>query len=267
MKGTRSLDGKVYLITGSTGIGGAAARLAAEAGAQVFVVSRTEANCRALAEEITAKGGRCVFHAADLIVATAVSEAVRDCVTRYGRIDSLFNVAGISGRRFGDGPLHECTEEGWDITLDTNVKSMFLVCREVLRQMLAQPVGENGLRGTILNMTSVLGFSPEAKHFATHAYATSKGAIISMSRAMAAYYAPHKIRVNAIAPALVRTPMSRRAQENPEIRELMRTKQPLVEDLIDAEDVARAALFLLGDDARVITGDVLTVDAGWCVSG
>jgi NAD(P)-dependent dehydrogenase (short-subunit alcohol dehydrogenase family) len=83
---------------------------------------------------------------------------------------------------------------------------------------------------------------------------------------MAAYYAPHKIRVNVIAPSLIRTPMSRRAQENPEILSLMKTKQPLTEDLIEAEEVARAALFLLCDESRVITGDVLTVDAGWCLT-
>ena len=258
---------QVYLITGSTGIGAATARLAAEAGAQVFIVSRTEEHCQALAEGIVAGGGRAAFSAADLTVAAAVEEAVRHCVAKFGRIDALFNVAGISGRRLGDGPLHECTEEGWDTMLDTNVKSMFLMCRAVLRQMLAQPIGENGLRGTILNMASVLGFSPERRFFATHAYAASKGAIIGMSRSMAAYYAPHKIRVNVIAPSLIRTPMSRRAQENPEIQKLMKTKQPLVEDLIEAEEVARAALFLLGDGARVITGDVLTVDAGWSVSG
>jgi NAD(P)-dependent dehydrogenase (short-subunit alcohol dehydrogenase family) len=204
--------------------------------------------------------------AADLSASTAAEEAVRECVDRYGRIDALFNVAGISGRRFGDGPIHECSEEGWDITLDTNVKSMFLMCRAVIRQMLTQEVGANGLRGAILNMASVLGFSPEPKHFATHAYAASKGAILSLSKSMAAYYAPLKIRVNVIAPSLIRTPMSQRAQENPEIVAFMQTKQPLCEDLIDAEDVARAALFLLSDDARVITGDVLTVDAGWCVS-
>lgn len=257
---------RVYLITGSTGIGAATARRAAREGAQVFVVSRTEEHCRALAEEIIAAGGICAFQPADLTVAATVEEAVSRCVARFGQIDALFNVAGISGRRFGDGPLHDCTEEGWDTTLDTNVKSMFLMCRAVLRQMLAQPVGANGLRGTILNMASVLGFSPEPKFFATHAYAASKGAILSLSRAMAAYYAPHKIRVNVIAPALIRTPMSQRAQENPEIVAFMRTKQPLVEDLIDAEAVARAALFLLGEEAAVITGDVLTVDAGWCVS-
>jgi NAD(P)-dependent dehydrogenase (short-subunit alcohol dehydrogenase family) len=258
--------GSVYLITGSTGIGGATARLAAAQGSRIFVVSRTEDHCRSLAEEIATAGGSAAYYAADLTNGAAVKQAVQACVETFGRIDALFNVAGISGRRFGDGPIHECTEEGWDTTLDTNARSMFLVCREVLRRMLAQPVGENGLRGTILNMASVLGFSPEPRFFATHAYAASKGAIISMSRSMAAYYAPHKIRVNVIAPALIRTPMSQRAQENPKILERMKTKQPLCEDLIEAEEVARAALFLLSDAARVITGDVLTVDAGWSVS-
>ena len=266
MTGTGAHAGKVYLITGSTGIGAATARLAAAGGADVFVVSRTEENCRALADEIGAAGGVCGYHAADLTVAAQAQEAVGHCVSRFGRIDALFNVAGISGRKFGDGPLHEVTEDGWDVTLDTNVKSMFLVCRAAIQQMLAQPVGENGLRGAILNMASVLGFSPERTFFATHAYAASKGAILGMSRSMAAYYAPHKIRVNVIAPSLIRTPMSRRAQDNPAILERMKSKQPLVEDLIEADDVARAALFLLGDDARVITGDTLVVDAGWTVS-
>ena len=257
---------KVYLITGATGIAAATAKLAARRGVLVFIVSRTEENCRTLAKEIESEGGVCAFQPIDLTVASAVSEAVQHCVERFGRIDALFNVAGISGRRFGDGPLHECTEEGWDTTLDTNVKSMFLMCREVIKVMLAQPVGAVGSRGSILNMASVLGFSPEPRFFATHAYAASKGAILGMSKAMAAYYAPHKIRVNVIAPSLVRTPMSQRAQDNPAILEFMRTKQPLVEDLIEANDVAQSALFLLGDEARMITGDVLTVDAGWCVS-
>ena len=116
-------------------------------------------------------------------------------------------------------------------------------------------------------MASVLGFSPQARHFASHAYAASKGAILGMSKSMAAYYAPEKIRVNVIAPALVRTPMSARAQEDPAIVELMKTKQPLAGDLLDAVDVARAALFLLGDDSRMITADTLIVDGGWSVSG
>src|SRR5262249_49104516 len=96
--------------------------------------------------------------------------------------------------------------------------------------------------------------------------AASKGAILALSRAMAAYYAPHKIRVNAIAPALVETPMSLRAQQSPKVVRFVATKQPLLQRMISAEEVARAALFLMCDDAKAITGDVLTVDAGWCLS-
>ncbi len=260
-------DSAVYLMTGSTGIAAATAKLAVQAGIRVFFTSRTAANCQQLFDELRAAGGECDFLPAELTDPDAVDAVVQACVARYGRIDALFNVAGISGRRFGDGPLHECTVEGWEITLDTNVKSQFLMCRAVLNQLLAQGVGANGSRGSILNMASVLGFSPEAKHFATHAYAASKGAIIGLSKSMAAYYAPHKIRVNVIAPALIRTPMSARAQQNPVILDYMKIKQPLAEDLIDAEEVANAALFLLGDQARYITGDVLTVDGGWAVSG
>ena len=257
-----ALADKVLLITGSTGIAAASAVLATRAGAQVFIVSRTLDNARALAQRT---GG--AFSAGDLTDPRTADDAVIACVELYGRLDAVFNVAGISGRQFGDGPLHECSEEGWDTTLDANAKSMFLMCRAALKQMIAQPVATNGLRGTILNMASVLGFSPQAQHFATHAYAASKGAILAMSKAMAAYYAPQKVRVNVIAPSLVRTPMSARAQGDPKILELMKTKQPLAEGLIEAEDVARAALFLLGDDSRLITADTLTVDGGWGVSG
>lgn len=260
--GTGPLLDKVLLITGSTGIAAATATLAAAAGAKLFVTSRTPENAEALAKRT---GG--AFLPADLVKGDAAPRVVEACVARYGRIDALFNVAGISGRKLGDGPLHECTEEGWDATLDANVKSMFLMCKAALGQMRSQPVAPNGLRGTILNMASVLGFSPQAQHFATHAYAASKGAILAMSKSMAAYYAPEKIRVNVIAPALVRTPMSARAQNDPNILALMKTKQPLAEDLLDADDVARAALFLLGDDSRRITADTLAVDGGWSVSG
>jgi NAD(P)-dependent dehydrogenase (short-subunit alcohol dehydrogenase family) len=260
--GTSPLLEKVLLITGSTGIAAATAQLAAEAGARVFITSRTPEHAESLAARV---GG--AFLAADLVQPGSAPRIVDACVERFGRLDALYNVAGISGRKFGDGPLHECTEEGWDATLDANVKSMFLMCKAALARMLRQPVAPNGLRGTLLNMASVLGFAPQAQHFATHAYAASKGAIVAMSRSMAAYYAPQKIRVNVIAPALVRTPMSARAQNDPAILDLMKTKQPLAEDLIDPEDVARASLFLLGDDSRMITADTLAVDAGWSVSG
>jgi NAD(P)-dependent dehydrogenase (short-subunit alcohol dehydrogenase family) len=262
-----SLQNKVWLITGATGIAAATAQMAVHAGADVFVVSNVEADCGVLVDQLRATGGRAAYHVADLTVPDAVGAAVQSCLKYYPRIDALFNVVGISGRRFGDGPIHECTPEGWDVTMTTNVKTMFLMCREVVRQMLQQPLSAQGQRGAILNMASVLAVAPEPQHFATHAYAASKGAIISLTQAMAAYYAPHKIRVNAVAPALTRTPMSARAQADQALLDFIKLKQPLSEDLIEAEDVARAALFLLSDEARYITGEILTVDAGWRVSG
>ena len=260
------LKEKVCLISGATGMAAATAELAAREGARVFVVSLAAESCETLAGTIREAGGACEFHAADLTDSAAVEKAVDHCVKRFQRIDALYNVAGISGRRYGDGPLHKCTEEGWDMTMDTNVKSMFLLSRRVINQMLAQPAGPNGLRGAILNMASVSALSPESDYFATHAYTASKGAVISMSKAMASYYARYKIRVNAIAPGLVRTPMSKRAQSDERIMEFMRRKQPLPEGIIEAEEIAKASLFLLSDESRYITGQVLIVDGGWSVS-
>ena len=253
---------RVCLVAGSTGIAAATAELLAAEGWRLFVCSRTEANCRELAERV---GGG--YLAADLSQDDAAERAVAACVERYGRLDAAFNVAGMSGRRFGDGPAHEATPAGWDATVDTNARSAFLSCRAQIGQMLRQEPGADGLRGTVLNMASVLAFSPSPGLFSTHAYAASKGAIVAMTKAMAASYAPSRIRVNAIAPGLTRTPMSRRAQEDERILAFAAAKQPLVGGMLEAEDVARAAAFLLGPAARAITGEVLTVDGGWSVTG
>ena len=250
--------GRVLLITGSTGIAEATALKAAQRGDSIFVISRNETHCLDLCARLPDSG----YYACDLTDERCVEDALTACLNRFGGLDAVFNVAGISGRSFGDGPLHECSTEGWTITLDSNLKSMFLVCRGVLKHWLGV-----GREGTILNMSSVLAFSPRAQHFATHAYAATKGAIISMSLAMAAYYAPQKIRVNVIAPALVRTPMSARAQTNPQLLEFIAHKQPLSGGMLETDDVARAALFLLSEESRHITGQVITVDGGWTVSG
>jgi NAD(P)-dependent dehydrogenase (short-subunit alcohol dehydrogenase family) len=235
----------VLLITGTTGIAEATAELAVDRGHEVHAVGLPDS---------------------DLTSPEAADEAVDHCVLHHGRLDGLFHVAGASGRRHGDGPLHECTSEGWRFTLDANLTTAFHIARAALRQMLRQDPGPDGRRGALLLMSSVLATSPEPRHFATHAYAAAKGAVISLGRAMAAYYAPHGIRVNVIAPGLVRTPMTQRAQADEEIVEWMRVKQPLAGDLLAPGDIARAALFLLGDESAHITGQVLGVDAGWSVS-
>jgi NAD(P)-dependent dehydrogenase (short-subunit alcohol dehydrogenase family) len=262
---------KTYLITGASGIGAETARMLARdsqssGGVQLFIAARTEEKCRALAAELQSLGATADYLAGDLTDATFAPRLLATVASRFGRIDGLFNVAGISGRRYGDGPVHQCTEEGWAITLNTNATAQYRVCREAVRIMLAQMPDESGQRGIILNMASVLGLAPEPQHFDTVAYAASKGAIIALSRTMAASYAHARIRVNVIAPGLVRTPMSARASENRGIVEFMRNKQPLVEDVIAVDDAAAACVFLLTAASHAITGQVLAVDAGWQVA-
>ncbi len=255
------------LITGASGIAAETARvLPAHAGAtqlQLFLVARHVEHCEEVARSVGPSYASVNWAAGDLTDPEFAKSAVSQCVTRFGRIDALYNVAGISGRRFGDGPIHECTEEGWTKTLDTNLTTQYRMCRETIRVMLAQKPGNNGQRGVILNMSSILGIDPEPDHFNTIAYSTSKGAIIAMSRAIAAAYATQKIRVNAIAPGLAVTPMSARASTDTAIVEFMRSKQPLAGGMIPVEDVAHASAFLLTDASRSITGQVLTVDGGW----
>ena len=259
----RRFDGRSCLVTGSTGIAAAAALALHAEGARVFVVSRTAEHVDDL---LRALGPTCAGRRADLTEEAAVDALIGECVERFGRLDCVYNVAGISGRRFGDGPLHEMTLDGWSQTLVNNATSQFLVCRAAVRQMLTQAPAKNGQRGAILTMSSALARHPAAEHFATHGYAASKGAIESFSRAAAAYYAPYGIRVNVIAPGLVATPMSRRAQDDPQLMAYVGRRQPLAGGALAPTDLAGAALFLLSDDARIVTGQVIAVDGGWSVS-
>jgi len=256
-------DGRTVLVTGTTGIAAAAARALADEGASVFVTSRTQQH---VDELVASLGDRAAGQVADLSQEEAVQSVVDACVARFGRLDCVYNVAGISGRRFGDGPLHEMTLDGWHTVMANNATSQFLVCRAAVRQMLTQDPDASGARGAILTMSSVLARHPSPGYFATHGYAASKGAIEAFTRAAAAYYAPQGIRLNAIAPALVATPMSRRAQTDPDIVAFAMRKQPLAAGLLAPEDLVGTALYLLSDDARVITGQVIDVDGGWSVS-
>ena len=164
---------------------------------------------------IRAAGGTADATAADLTDEAEVEAAVAACVEACGRIDGLLSVAGGSGRRFGDGPIHELTAEGWDRTLALNLRSQALVSRAVVRRMLAQAPRDRGARGAIVLVSSVLATHPVPELFATHAYAAAKGAIVSLALAMAAAYARDGIRVNVLAPGLTDTPMAARAAADP----------------------------------------------------
>jgi len=171
-------------------------------------------------------------------------------------------VAGGSGRRFGDGPLHEVTDEAWQATLELNLTSLFYSNRAAVRQFLRQKAG-----GSILNLGSVVAFSPSPRYFATHAYAAAKAAIIGLTRSCAGLYAPQGIRFNVIAPGLIATPMSERAQGSSEIQQFIRSKQPLDSGRIGKpDDLDAAAVFFMSDASKFVTGQVLAVDGGWSVT-
>jgi NAD(P)-dependent dehydrogenase (short-subunit alcohol dehydrogenase family) len=262
---TNRLAGRVCLVTGSTGIAAASAERFAGEGASVFITSRNEDHCRELATRITAAGGAAGFLAADLTDEGQTADAAEACVAAYGRIDGLFAVAGGSGRRFGDGPIHEMTGEAWDATLALNLRTQALACREVVRVMRAQEPNASGTRGSILLMGSVTATDPVPEFFATHAYAAAKGAITSLMTAMAATYVVDRIRVNALAPALTDTPMAGRAANDPTIRAFTTRKQPLAGEMMDPDEIAHAAVYFLSDESRVVTGQLLKIDGGWSV--
>lgn len=264
------LDGSRCLIVGGTGgIGLAAVRRFLDEGAVVAFSGKTEAEAEAALDALRRDEAPGEFHglAADATDPEAVDLLFRRALDRLdGRIDVLFHVAGISGRRLGDGPLHECSPEGWDAVLAANARSTFLTNRAAVRHMLSRPLDPRGLRGTIVNTGSVLSRSPAPDFFGTIAYAASKGAVEAMTIAAASRYARDRIRFHMIAPALIETPMAARACGDPSIRSYLAAKQPMAGGPGSAEDVAEAALFLCEPASRFATGVVLNVDGGWCVS-
>jgi NAD(P)-dependent dehydrogenase (short-subunit alcohol dehydrogenase family) len=251
---------RCVIVGGTTGLGLAAARRFLEEGAKVVIAGRS-ADKGAEALAALAPLGPVAFFPCDAAREEEGERLFADATSFLGGLDVLYHVAGISGRRHGDGPLHECSLAGWHATLEANLTSTFLTNRAAVRRFLAQGAG-----GTVLNMASVLGFDPSPRYFDTCAYAATKGGILALSRLLASSYAGAGIRVNAIAPALVHTPMAARACGDPDIVAYLRTKQPLAGGPARPEDCADAAVFLCSDAARLITGAVLPVDGGWCVS-
>jgi NAD(P)-dependent dehydrogenase (short-subunit alcohol dehydrogenase family) len=256
----RLVGKRCLIVGGTTGLGLAAAARFLEEGARLVIAGRSPDKGEA-AERALQSRGPVRFLAGDAADPGQVERLYEQTREHLGGLDVLYHVAGISGRRHGDGPLHECSDDGWQATMDANLKSTFLTNRAAVRTFLGQGQG-----GAILNMASVLGFSPSPRYFDTCAYAATKGGIIALSRLAAARYAPEGIRVNVLAPGLIDTPMAARAVGDPAVRHFLASKQPLAQGPGRPEDCSDAAVFLCSDGARFVTGAVVPVDGGWCVS-
>ena len=255
-----TLANKVIVVIGGTsGLGLSAAKALVAAGAKVVIVGRHADKVAAAKKEL---GNAAAGLTADAAKPGTAVKAIQLALKKFHGFHGLYHVAGGSGRRMGDGPLHEITDAGWQYTIQQNLSSLFYSNRAAARQFLKQRTG-----GTVLNCSSVLGFSPSPKFFSTHAYATAKAAIIGLTQAAAAQYAGNDIRFNVLAPGLVATPMSQRAQGDEAILSYIRTKQPLDGGRIGRpSDLDAATVFFLSDESKFVTGQVLAVDGGWSVS-
>ncbi|MBA2598796.1 MAG: SDR family oxidoreductase [Chloroflexia bacterium] len=252
---SNSLAGLIALVTGAgSGIGQATARALAAEGAWVITtelpdrLERAEATVAA----IQAAGGEALSLVLDVRDLASVTGCVAAAARAgQGRLDILVNNAGINVRQ----PAFDVTEEAWDLVLDTNLKGLFFTAQAAGRLMRDQePCG-----GSIINVASTMGL---VGYYDRAAYCASKAGVVNVSRALAIEWAANAIRVNAVCPAFVETPLTRGLFENEAIKRDILERTP-VGRLVAPEEVAAAVVFLAGPSARMITGAALTIDGGW----
>lgn len=247
------LKDKVAIITGARrGMGRADALLLAKAGARVLVSDISLEECQKVVGEIKESGGEAVAVKCDVANKKEVDEMVKEIMDKWGRVDILINNAGIA--EFAS--FLEMTEEQWDRTLDINLKGYFLCAQACARQMAKQK------SGVIINIASVamgqqgIGF-PAIVH-----YCASKGGIAAMTEALALELAPYNIRVNAIAPGMIETPMIDPVKQDKKSWEAMINRLPM-KRTGKPEEIANTVLFLASEQSSYITGAVIVVDGGW----
>lgn len=250
----------VFIVGGTSGIGLSTAELFVKQGYIVIATGRSGPKMEEALDHLRQfqqyDNQICVV-TADAADRNAMEAVFQDIDNKYGRLDVLVHVAGISGRKFGDSVLDECTDEGWEVIMANNLKSVYLSNQLALQRMKVKN------SGNIVNISSILGLVGTREHFTTHAYAASRGAVIQLTRSAAVYYSKYNIRMNVVCPGLLDTPMSQRAVNDEVILDALTYLQPLSPHVGYPEDVAEAVLFLASDSAKFITGVVLPVDGGW----
>jgi NAD(P)-dependent dehydrogenase (short-subunit alcohol dehydrogenase family) len=241
-----SLSGKTAVVTGAaSGIGKATAEALAAAGAHVVVADRNMAAARAVAAALPS---------AVAVEADVTDEAAIETMLSAapGPVDILVNNAGLAIRR----PAVELTAGDWNKVVDVNMTAVFLCSRAAARRMIARGSG-----GAIVNVASIMGLSGGGL-YPNISYQTTKGAVVNMTRALAVEWAPHGIRVNAVAPTYVRTPFIKPITDQPDLVAKIEAMTPL-RRLAEPEDVASAILFLASPGAAMVTGHTLPVDGGF----
>lgn len=247
------LKGKRAVVTGAaSGIGRATAKGLAAEGAQVFLLDVDSAKGEKTSAEIKAAGGDCLFRKLDVSKPAEIGEVAKAILADVGYIDILVNNAGI----WRPGTVASLSEATWDAVIDTNVKSVFLVSKQFVPSMIERK------SGTIVNVASVAGMVGAAD---ASAYAASKGAVINLTRSMALDFAPYRVRVNCICPGMIDTGMGDdvvghyRPDTAP--AESKATWQPLGR-IGSPDDIAKAILYMVSDDASFMTGSAVVVDGG-----
>jgi NAD(P)-dependent dehydrogenase (short-subunit alcohol dehydrogenase family) len=246
-----SLEGKIAFVTGAgRGLGRAGALAFAKAGAHLVLVSRTRSQLEETAAAVERLGRKALVATADSRNQQEVASAVRAAVEAFGRIDILFNNAGTNVRK----PVVEMTDEDWHAIIETNVKGVFVVARAVARQMIAQK------GGCIINMSSASSVVPERDKVV---YASSKGAVMQFTKGLALEMAPHGIRVNAIAPGYMMTPLVKGYLESDAERQQRILSRIALSRVGQPEEIGGALVFLASDAASYITGATIAIDGGW----
>jgi NAD(P)-dependent dehydrogenase (short-subunit alcohol dehydrogenase family) len=248
---TKELENKVALITGgTTGIGRDTAILFAKEGAKVVFSGRREAEGNETLNLVHSVGGNGYFIKSDGSKSADVESLVQAAVEKYGRLDVAFNNAGIEGKWV---PLAEQTEENWDEVHAINLRGVWLSMKYEILQMLKQ-----GGKGAIVNMSSVAGLIGAA---GAGVYVASKHGVLGLTKSAAIEYAAHGIRVNAVCPAVIETPMADRAFADPEVSKKMLSLHPIGR-FGKPMEVAEAVLWLCSDRSSFTTGQYLGIDGG-----
>lgn len=249
-----ALEGKAAIITGAaTGIGRATAILFARAGARLTLADLRKDELEKAVAAVRAAGGDASAVVADLARPDDCEKVVTGALAVAGRLDVVFNNAGVGTMVVG-GTVETIELDKWDLALDVNVRAMYLVSRAAL------PALRRAGGGSIINTSSVSAFRGSTGR-PSHAYAASKGAVLALTRAMAASYGCDRVRVNAICPGTIRTRLTADIIERVE-REAAEGRQIPLGRVGEPEDIARCALFLASDDSSWISGTEIVVDGG-----